>query len=154
MIPFKFPTGEAHCRLDGSGTLLCPPMQPNLNDWLMGVLLVVIFDRGGQMPLAVGPLAAAFAKPASIVGPTQELGWDLFQNQNEQLQWAGIILTVSMVGAMTISRRQVLLNVTTPKPAGQKPEVISTLATPVDDNPHSIPVTGTDNPRQKAYPQT
>ena len=31
---------------------------------------------------------------------------------------------------------------------------MTTPATPVDDNPHSIPVYGTDNPRQKAYPET
>jgi hypothetical protein len=27
-------------------------------------------------------------------------------------------------------------------------------ATPVDDNPHSIPVYGTANPRAKEYPET
>ena len=36
---FKFPTGEAHCKLDGSDELLHIPMQPNLNDYLMTVLL-------------------------------------------------------------------------------------------------------------------
>jgi len=34
------------------------------------------------------------------------------------------------------------------------PDVVIGPATPVDDNPHSIPVYGTDNPRAKAYPQT
>ena len=33
-------------------------------------------------------------------------------------------------------------------------EVITGPATPVDDDPHSIPVYGTDNPRQKAFPET
>jgi hypothetical protein len=33
-------------------------------------------------------------------------------------------------------------------------EVVVFPATPVDDNPHSIPVYGTDNPTQKAYPET
>ena len=33
-------------------------------------------------------------------------------------------------------------------------EVLVGPATPIDDNPHSIPVYGTDNPRQKAYPET
>ena len=33
-------------------------------------------------------------------------------------------------------------------------EVMTTPATPVDDDPHSIPVLGTINARQKAYPET
>jgi hypothetical protein len=33
-------------------------------------------------------------------------------------------------------------------------EVYNAPATPIDDNPHSIPVYGTNNPRAKAYPQT
>jgi len=33
-------------------------------------------------------------------------------------------------------------------------EVLVGPATPISDNPHSIPVYGTDNPRQKAYPET
>jgi hypothetical protein len=33
-------------------------------------------------------------------------------------------------------------------------EMVIGPATPIDDNPHSIPVYGTENPRQKAYPET
>jgi len=33
-------------------------------------------------------------------------------------------------------------------------EVMLGPSTPVDDNPHSIPVYGTENPRTKAYPET
>jgi hypothetical protein len=33
-------------------------------------------------------------------------------------------------------------------------ETVLGPATPIDDNPHSIPVYGTDNPRQKEYPET
>jgi hypothetical protein len=36
----------------------------------------------------------------------------------------------------------------------EKPEVVLGPATPVDDNPHSLPVVGTLNPRQKSYPGT
>ena len=36
---FKFPTGEAHCKLNGSDALLHIPMQPNVNDYFMTVLL-------------------------------------------------------------------------------------------------------------------
>jgi hypothetical protein len=34
------------------------------------------------------------------------------------------------------------------------PDMVNAPATPVDDNPNSIPVVGTDNPKQKAYPET
>ena len=33
-------------------------------------------------------------------------------------------------------------------------EILTAPMTPIDDNPHSIPVYGTDNPRQKEYPET
>ena len=33
-------------------------------------------------------------------------------------------------------------------------ETVVGPATPIDDDPHSIPVYGTENPRQKAYPET
>ena len=121
----------------------------------MGVLLFVILTRAPVAP----PVLASM--PTLNGGPTEGLGTFLFRSQLVQLEAAGIILLVSMVGAIVISRRQVLV---TPEPgetkaearaaAGQVPEVINTPATPTDDNPHSIPVHGTDNPRQKAYPQT
>ena len=121
---------------------------------LMGVLLFVILTRapaGYDRGAAGMPTAEA----------TQGLGSFLFRSQLAQLEVAGIILLVSMVGAIVISRRHVLVSAepgeTTNEAratAGQVPEVINTPATPTDDNPHSIPVHGTDNPRQKAYPQT
>jgi hypothetical protein len=55
-----------------------------------------------------------------------------------------------MVGAIVIARRRV-------DRADAFEPTVETLrgpATPVDDNPHSIPVYGTDNPRAKAYPET
>ena len=33
-------------------------------------------------------------------------------------------------------------------------ETLIAPTTPIDDNPHSIPVVGTRNPRQKEYPET
>jgi NADH-quinone oxidoreductase subunit J len=124
---------------------------------LMGVLLFVIFDRA---PVDV-PVGAP-GMPTVDGGPTQALGTFLFRSQLVQLEVAGVLLLVSMVGAIVIARRQVLVM---PEPgetraearamSWQPPEVISTPATPVDDDPHSIPVYGTrDNPRQKAFPQT
>ncbi len=120
----------------------------------MGVLLFVILTRapGGMATGATG---------MPTVQATQGLGEFLFHSQLVQLEVAGIILLVSMVGAIIITRRQVVL---IPEPgetrqqlgveAWEPRDVLNTPATPIDDNPHSIPVYGTDNPRQKAYPQT
>jgi NADH-quinone oxidoreductase subunit J len=113
---------------------------------LMGVLLFVIFDRAPTFP-PVTPQAAV-ATGAAAPGSVQMLGQYLFRNQIVNLELAGLILTIAMVGAILIARRQVIVT-------GQAPaEVLLGPATPVDDNPHSIPVYGTDNPRQKAYPET
>ena len=87
----------------------------------------------------------------AAAGMTQQLGLFLFRNQLVQLELAGLILTIAMVGAIVIARRQVFVPGVAELPAG---EVVVGPATPIDDNPHSIPVYGTDNPRQKAYPQT
>ena len=61
-----------------------------------------------------------------------------------------ILLTIAMVGAIVIARRRVI-DVAERPPAGR--EVMVAPATPIDDNPHSIPVYGTENPRAKAYPE-
>jgi NADH-quinone oxidoreductase subunit J len=53
-----------------------------------------------------------------------------------------------MVGAIVIARRRVWRSVEA------ESEMLIAPATPIDDNPHSIPVVGTLNPRQKAYPET
>jgi NADH-quinone oxidoreductase subunit J len=84
-------------------------------------------------------------------GATQQLGDYLFQKELIDLELAGLILTVAMVGAIVIARRRVW------RGAGTVPtekEILVAPATPIDDNPHSIPVLGTENPRQKAYPET
>jgi hypothetical protein len=38
--------------------------------------------------------------------------------------------------------------------AAGAPVTVVAPATPINDDPHSIPVFGTDNPKQKAYPET
>jgi NADH-quinone oxidoreductase subunit J len=81
----------------------------------------------------------------------QALGRYLFENQLVNLELAGLILTLSMVGAIVIARRRVVAGEGEYEPTT---EVLTGPATPVDDNPHSIPVYGTDNPRAKAYPET
>jgi NADH-quinone oxidoreductase subunit J len=109
---------------------------------LMGVILYVIFDRGsaGTVPVVASPDA-----PGSV----QAVAQYLFRSQLVNLELAGLILTIAMVGAIVIARRRIVGGVDTTA----EPEVIIGPATPVDDNPHSIPVYGTDNPRVKAYPE-
>src|SRR5206468_1605884 len=87
-----------------------------------------------------------------VGGTTQQLAEFLFRNHVVSLELAGLILTIAMVGAIVIARKRVL--VADEAMIEIKPEVVTTPATPVDDNPHSIPVEGTLNPRQKAYPET
>ena len=110
---------------------------------LMGVFLFLIFDKAeGLQPVST----------TATNGTTQELGTYLFQNQLVNLELAGLLLTVAMVGAIVIARRRIegVEPTDTTKPG----EFISSPATPVDDNPRSIPVYGTENPRQKEFPGT
>jgi NADH-quinone oxidoreductase subunit J len=99
------------------------------------------------------PFAAT--QPAGFIpqGGTQQLGAYLFDKQLVNLELAGLILTVAMVGAIVIARKRVFVPGGFPPPP-RAPETVVGPATPVDDNPHSIPVYGTDNPRQKEYPET
>jgi NADH-quinone oxidoreductase subunit J len=144
---------------------------------LMGVLLFVIFDKAQAVPRAGDePGASAEARlarqtepatdepraaegqppPPRMAGATQELGAYLFRNQLVNLELAGLILTVSMVGAIVIARKRVVGDPAAAESAGMlgAGEVIVTPATPINDDPHSIPVYGTTNPRQKEYPET
>ena len=86
-------------------------------------------------------------------GGVQVLGIYLFTRQMVSLQVAGLLLTVAMIGAIVISRRQIIPELL---PGGRRePESDSMTMpfTPVNDNPKSLPVVGTASPRQKAYPQ-
>ncbi len=114
---------------------------------LTGILLFVIFDKAdgiAQKPPEATPADAI----ASGGGSVRSLGAYLFNDQLLTLELAGVLLTVSMVGAVIIARRYV-----DEKEAATEPEVIVTPATPLDDDPHSIPVFGTRNPVAKAYPE-
>jgi NADH-quinone oxidoreductase subunit J len=118
---------------------------------LMGVLLFVIFDKAEQLPPASPPPSAPSLMPEEDVhGSTQSIGQYLFQDQMVNLELAGLILTVSMVGAIVIARRRVVGIDQRFEPST---ETISSNATPVSDDPHSIPVYGTTNPRQKSFPE-
>ena len=126
----------------------------------MGVLLFVILTRGPVgLPDRRGGDAGGGRRADAGAGRRSCSAARLVQ-----LEVAGVILLVSMVGAIVIARRQVLVLIRRAgRDAGSRPwasssweprDVVNTPATPTDDNPHSIPVDGTDNPRQKAYPQT
>ena len=152
---------------------------------LLGILLFVIFDHAQPMAAPAGarfalnsatpaefavaadvgyvPVAVpATTQPARFVpvGGTQQLGNFLFNHQLVNLELAGLILTVAMVGAIVIARKRVVqpgrdtgagMPGLTGPGAG---ETVVGPATPVDDNPHSIPVYGTLDPRQKEFPET
>lgn len=107
---------------------------------LMGMLLFVVFDRGQQLT----------AVPEASAPGARGLGESLFGPNLVSTETAGVILTLAMVGAITIARRRI------PSAATSAGALHDTQAEPtaVDDNPHSIPVYGTENPRQKAYPET
>jgi NADH-quinone oxidoreductase subunit J len=114
---------------------------------LMGVLLFVVFDRADGLVGSSGPVAPA-GNTIKVVGDTQELGMFLFRHQLLQLELSGIILLVSMVGAIIISRRKVVMTHSA-MAAVEKAEAIAGPATPIDDNPHSIAVYGTESRRVK-----
>jgi NADH-quinone oxidoreductase subunit J len=124
---------------------------------LMGVLLFVIFDRGEDPRASRGSAAGRSAEAVMVrtgwqpVGGTQRLGAYLFDKHLVNLELAGLILTVAMVGAIVIARKRVVGGTVA---GGGGGGMMTAPATPVDDNPHSIPVVGTDNPRQKEFPET
>ena len=84
----------------------------------------------------------------------QALGRYLFREQALNLELAGLILTLGMVGAILIARRRVLLTTDARPAADRDKDTLTAPATPVSDDPFSIPVYGTNNPAQKAYPET
>jgi hypothetical protein len=63
------------------------------------------------------------------------------------VQIAGLLLTVGLVGAIIVARRQVPRE---PSPDADMDYVPPALS---DDDPRTIPITGTQNPRQKEYPE-
>ena len=116
---------------------------------MMGVLLFLIFDKGQNL-LAAPPQASAIEAPQTSI---RALGAYLFTSQIITLELAGLLLTISMVGAVIIAQRRVeAIPTTLADPSAQ---TISTNGTPAgpDDNPHTIPIYGTTNPQAKAYPE-
>ncbi len=106
---------------------------------MMALLLYAIFDRA---PAALAPVTTPITEDLSVRG----LAHYLFTNQLVNLELAGVLLTMAMVGAITIARRR-LWSAQSSDQTGAQGIVIG------DDDPHSIPVTGTTDPRRKAYPE-
>jgi hypothetical protein len=125
----------------------------------------LIFDKADGLPkpptagsAAVNTIAGNSGSnalsDAEAAGATQQLGRYLLNDQLVNVELAGLILTISMVGAIVIARRRIVTTETGSEFAETaEPEVLTGPATPLSDNPHSIPVYGTDNPRAKAYPE-
>jgi len=124
---------------------------------LLGVLLMVAFDGASVPKVEVGTETStqvgAFRNAPNVSGDTQELGAYLYQQQMLPVQVAMLVLTLAMTGAVIISRRKIYIPQTGPRVVPSAADVTSP-ATPTDDDPHSIPVYGTSDPRAKEYPQT
>ena len=108
---------------------------------LMGVLLFVIFDKAQGKPAV---------SPAAPNATARDLGGYLFDSQLVSVEVAGLILTLAMVGSIIIARRRVQSG---QEVSQTEDETLAGPLEPGDDNPHSIPVYGTVNPRAKAYPE-
>jgi NADH-quinone oxidoreductase subunit J len=117
---------------------------------LMAILLFVIFEQVEGLA-ARGPnpeaLYATGVEEFTPTGTTQVLGLYLFEEHMVSVQIAALLLTVGLVGAIIVARRQV--------PREPSPEADSDYIPPpqTEDDPHTIPVAGTGDPRQKEYPE-
>jgi NADH-quinone oxidoreductase subunit J len=149
---------------------------------LMGVILFVVFDRAE--PLKAGERTFTYVAtrtengrtvdvidevvaPNSVVAreripvnlkvskideafTVQSLGRYFFTNHAVTLELAGLLLTIGMIGAIMIARRRVV----SPAAEALGPTTLIGPATPINDDPFSIPVYGTDKLGQKDYPET
>jgi NADH-quinone oxidoreductase subunit J len=116
---------------------------------------------GAATPAREVPAQAVYPGVGDYVpqGGTQKLGHYLFTNQLVNLELAGLILTIAMVGAIVIARKRVVnpqQAIDQGVVAAGEPSATAATAplTPMRDDPDSIPVYGTENPRQKEYPET
>ncbi|MDB5294343.1 MAG: nuoJ [Phycisphaerales bacterium] len=121
---------------------------------MMALLIFVVSDKA--TPIARVPEAGPTADHIARNESTQAMGRHLFEHHLLNLEVAGLLLTLATVGAIVIARRPglVVTDAFGNAVAAAPDDVVVGPATPTDDDPHSIPVYGTDNPRQKAYPET
>lgn len=119
---------------------------------LMGVLIVLIFDQSQAAVERANPefpTAAVMKTDMVVEGSTQKLGYYLFNHQILNLELAGLMLTMAMVGSVVIARRRVVDAVVTTDEAVLELQPVQL----VSDNPHRVPIDETKDPRQKAYPE-
>jgi NADH-quinone oxidoreductase subunit J len=104
------------------------------------------------VPPGLTPVPDRMPEPSFSI---QALGRYLFREQAVNLELAGLTLTLGMIGAILIARRHVVVpgGAALSRP-GDERDAFNAPATPISDDPFSIPVYGTDNPAQKAYPET
>src|SRR5262249_37789756 len=89
-----------------------PVVAASIGFVLMGVLQFVILDKADGLERPVNPANVAVYpadhKAAPFEGTTQQLGQYLFNDQLINLELAGLILTIAMVGAIVIARRRIV----------------------------------------------
>jgi NADH-quinone oxidoreductase subunit J len=108
---------------------------------LLAVLMFLIFDKAAPLNL---PVIDTPNKNITI----RDFGEYLFNSQVLSLELAGVILTMAMVGAILIARRQV----GTESGVQERYQAAASLPD-VESDPHTIPIYGTRNPQAKAYPE-
>ena len=104
---------------------------------MMGMILFLIFDGSAATNLA------GVKANVGVQGTTKQVGEYVFIRQTVSLEVAALVLTAAMIGAVIIARRQV------PETRAVDPGRVAVQ----DDDPHNVPVYGTENPRAKAYPE-
>lgn len=107
---------------------------------LMAVLLYAIFDKA---PAALAQPQVAVEADLTVRGFARYL----FESQTVNVILSAVLISMAMVGAIMIARKRIW-NPEEPAAGdvGYKFQI-------GDDDPHSIPVAGTTNPRHKAYPE-
>ncbi len=128
------------------GVARSPLLSAAIGFALAGLLIFLILDQGNN----IGTPSTHVEKHILERASAPALGEELIAHHPLNLQLAAIVLTIAMVGAITLARRRVIVS---DHDRHQAAETFVVPGTPTDDNPHSIPVYGTTNPRQKAYPE-
>jgi NADH-quinone oxidoreductase subunit J len=106
---------------------------------MMGVLLLLIFDKAQSLPRPAGTLEGTSVR---------DLATYLFESQLVTLELAGIILTLGVVGAILIARRQVASE------SGVQDVFLAAPTLPLaESDPHTIPIYGTRDAQVKAHPE-
>ncbi|MDW8262628.1 MAG: NADH-quinone oxidoreductase subunit J [Phycisphaerales bacterium] len=134
-----------------------PRLAPIVGFLTLGLLLFLIFERP---PAALSKNPWGTASDGIATGHTQQLGVFLFRYHFVNIQLAGLLLTLAMIGAIMIARKRIVQSESSSRQVAlaESPydvEIPVVLGPPpkIEDNPHTIPVVGTMNPRQKAYPE-